>query len=190
MNKERAVTRVSSVDDDNIGSLAYGINRGVPGGLVRNCEILTVAEILDRNTESTIQAWFHFLQGGEKMVSVPMDYEQRCCHLPQVFRELISRLQSSQVIGGKGRASLNAGKHGLDRRRQGYSAAMLRSRGCWRLASFRRCKITWQASISAQLAGVMVIVDEVDSQLSQAMESFSTGSGRERRPARALVRPV
>jgi hypothetical protein len=59
------------------------------------------------------------------MSSVPMDYEQRCGHLPQVFNELISRLQSSQGIGNKERVSLGAAKHGLDMRRQGYSAAML-----------------------------------------------------------------
>jgi hypothetical protein len=60
------------------------------------------------------------------MASVPMNYEQRCGYLPQVFRELISRLQSSQLIGSsKGRVSIAATKYGLDRRRQGYSAAIL-----------------------------------------------------------------
>jgi hypothetical protein len=86
--------------------------------------ILTIAEILSRNTDSAIQTWFDLLQQGEKVASVPMDYEQRCGYLPQVFRELISRLQASHVIT-KGRVSIAATKHGLDRRRQGYSAAML-----------------------------------------------------------------
>ena len=58
--------------------------------------ILSIAEILSRNTESAIQMWFDFLQCGERMASAPMDYEQRCGYLPQVFRKLISRLQSSE----------------------------------------------------------------------------------------------
>jgi hypothetical protein len=40
------------------------------------------------------------------------------------------------------------------------------------------------------LIGVAAIADEVDSQLRQAMESFNTGSGDQRRPAWESVRPV
>jgi hypothetical protein len=50
-----------------------------------------------------IQVWFDFLQREEKMTSVPMDYEQRCSCLSQVFRELVSRLQSPQVTSSKAR---------------------------------------------------------------------------------------
>jgi hypothetical protein len=64
---------------------------------------LTIAEILNRNTEGTIQVWFDFLQREAKMTSVPMDYEQRCSCLSQVFRELVSRLQSPQVTSSKAR---------------------------------------------------------------------------------------
>jgi hypothetical protein len=46
------------------------------------------------------------------MTSVPMDYAQRCGYLPQVFRELISRLQPSQVASSKGRVSIAAAEHG------------------------------------------------------------------------------
>jgi hypothetical protein len=40
--------------------------------------ILAISEILTRNTESAIQSWFDLLQQVEEVVSVPMDYEQRC----------------------------------------------------------------------------------------------------------------
>jgi uncharacterized protein YejL (UPF0352 family) len=149
--------------------------------------ILTIAEILNRNTESAIQTWFDLLQRGGKMASVPMDYEQRCGHLPQVLRELISRLQSSQVIGSKGRVSLAAAKHGLDRCRQGYSAAMLVEESRMLEVSIFQTLQNHVASIDfgLVLAGVMVIADEIDSQLSQAIASYTAESVLDSSPAHA-----
>ena len=149
--------------------------------------ILSIAEILSRNTESAIQMWFDFLQCGERMASAPMDYEQRCGYLPQVFRELISRLQSSQVIGSKGRVSIAATKHGLDRRRQGYSAAMLVEESRMLEVSIFQTLQDHMASIdfSLVLQGVMVIADEIDSQLSQAVASYTAESVIDSSPAHA-----
>jgi RsbT co-antagonist protein rsbRD N-terminal domain len=146
--------------------------------------ILTLAEILNRNTQSAIQGWLDLLQREEKMTSVPMDNEQRCGYLPQVFRELISRLQSSQVIGGEGRVSIAAAKHGRDRRRQGYSAAMLVEESRLLEVSIFQMLQNHRASIDFRLAlaGVMVIADEIDSQLSQAIASYTVESLIDHRP--------
>jgi len=84
---------------------------------------LTIAEILNRNTRHD-SGVVRLSPTEAKMTSVPMDYEQCCGYLPQVFRELVSRLQSSRnKQQSKGVAC--CGKARLDRRRQGYSAAML-----------------------------------------------------------------
>jgi uncharacterized protein YejL (UPF0352 family) len=149
--------------------------------------ILTIAEILNRNTEGTIQVCFDFLQREAKMTSVPMDYEQRCGYLPQVFRELVSRLQSSQVTDSEARVSLAAAKHGLDRRRQGYSAAMLVEESRLLEVSIFQTLQKHMASIdfSLVLRGVMVIADEIDSQLSQAIASYMTESAIDSSPAHA-----
>jgi hypothetical protein len=146
--------------------------------------ILTIAEMLNRNTESVIQLWYHLLQPQEKMTSVPMDYEQRCGYLPQVFRELISRLQSSQVNSSEARVSHAAAKHGLDRRRQGYSAAMLVEESRMLEVSIFQTLQNQMASIdfSLVLRGVMVIADEIDSQLSQAIASYTAESLIDHRP--------
>ena len=149
--------------------------------------ILTVAEILNRNTGSAIQGWLDLLQREEKLASVPMDYEQRCGYLPQVFRELIFRLQSSQMIGSKGSVSIAATKHGLDRRRQGYSAAMLVEESRMLEVSIFQTLQDHMASIdfSLVLQGVMVIADEIDSQLSQAVASYTAESVIDSSPAHA-----
>ena len=128
-------------------SLVNVINHRVAAGPARNREILSVAEILERNIESTIHEWFDFLQEEEKVASIPMNYEQRCGHLPQLFRELVSRLQSSQLIGSKQKVSIAAAEHGLSRYKQGYSAAMLVEESrMLQVSIFRPCKGTCQVS--------------------------------------------
>jgi hypothetical protein len=62
------------------------------------------------------------LEEEEKVASILMNYEQRCAHLPQLFRELVARLQSSQLIGSKEKISIAAAEHGVGRHKQGYSA--------------------------------------------------------------------
>lgn len=163
----------------DVASLVGVVKHRVATGPARNREILTVAEILDRNTESSIRSWFHLLQEEEKVASILMNYEQRCAHLPQLFRELVARLQSSQLIGSKEKISNAAAEHGLDRHKQGYSAAML-------VEESRMLQVTIFQTLQRNLAsidfsllliGVMIIADEIDSQLSQAIASYTAESG-------------
>jgi uncharacterized protein YejL (UPF0352 family) len=91
------------------------------------------------------------------------------------------------VIGSKGRVSLAAASHGLDRRRQGYSAAMLVEESRMLEVSIFQTLQDHMASIdfSLVLTGVMVIADEIDSQLSQAMASYTAESVLDSLPAHA-----
>jgi DNA-binding response OmpR family regulator len=85
----------------------------------------TVAAILERSAENTIDDWYKRIETDKKVMSISMSYEQRCGHLPQLFRDLVSRLLSSKPIGSKELVSDTAAEHGLNRRRQGYTAAMM-----------------------------------------------------------------
>jgi DNA-binding response OmpR family regulator len=49
----------------------------------------SVATILERTTEVTIKDWFGHIQMDEKVKAVPLTYEQRTCHLPQVRDDAI-----------------------------------------------------------------------------------------------------
>jgi len=154
------------------------IKQRVAIGPVRNREVETVAAILDRTSYLAIQEWYKLVQTDELVMSVSMSRELRCGHLPQVFRDLVARLRSSKRIGTKELPSAAAAKHGLDRRRMGYSAAML-------VEESRMLQICIFSTLQENLAnidfslllvGVMTIADEIDSQLSQAMKSFSAAS--------------
>jgi hypothetical protein len=154
------------------------IKQRVAIGPVRNREIESVASILERTTPAAIQEWYRRVQTDEMLMSIPMSYEQRCSHLYQVFRDLVSRLLSSEPIGSNEVASSAAAQHGLDRRRLGYSAAMLVEESRMLQASIFQTLQNNLANIdfSLLLIGVMTIADEIDSQLNQAMASFTSDS--------------
>jgi YesN/AraC family two-component response regulator len=134
----------------------------------------TVAAILQRSVEDTIRAWYGRIKTDKKVMAISMTFEQRTCHLQQVFKDLVSRLESAKPIGSKELVSKAATDHGINRQEQGYTAAML-------VEESRMLQVcifdTLQNNLatidfSVLLIGVMTIADEIDSQLSQAMDSF------------------
>ena len=145
----------------------------------------TVAKILERATESTIHDWFARIQTDKQVMTVPLTFEHRCGHLPQVFRDLVHRLTSSKPIGSKELVSVAAADHGLHRRKQGYTAAMMVEESRMLQVSIFQTLQNNLASIDfcVVLIGVMTIADEIDSQLSQAMASYITESVSDALPA-------
>jgi DNA-binding response OmpR family regulator len=134
----------------------------------------SVATILERTSESTIQDWFAHIQKDEALMTVPLTFEQRTSHLPKVFTDLVLRLRSFKTIGSKELVSPAAAAHGLNRRQQGYTAAMLveESRMLQVSVFHTLQKNLAHIDFSILLTEVMTIADEIDSQLSQAMTSY------------------
>jgi CheY-like chemotaxis protein len=137
-------------------------------------KVESVATILDRAAPSCIEAWFLEVQLDSKLSLVLLTPEQRCAHLPQLFRDLVARLRAALPFGSKGPLSAFAASHGLTRRRQGYSAAMMVEESRILQVCIFHTLETNLASIdfSVLLSQVMTIADEVDSQLRQAMECY------------------
>jgi CheY-like chemotaxis protein len=155
-------------------ALVKAIKHRVETGAPLPQVVETVAAILQRSAEITIHAWYDRIKTDKKVMAVSMTYEQRTCHLPQVFKDLVSRLESAKPIGSKELVSKAAADHGINRQRQGYTAAML-------VEESRMLQVcifdTLQQNLatidfSVLLIGVMTIADEIDSQLSQAMDSY------------------
>jgi CheY-like chemotaxis protein len=142
---------------------------GPPGPRV----VESVSTILERSAQSTIDDWFECVQRDERLMAVPLSYEPRCAHLPQVFRDLVNRLRSARPLGTK-EVTIAAAQHGVTRYKQGYTAAMLVEESRMLQVSIFQMLQNNLASIdfSVLLIGVMTIADEIDSQLSQAMDSY------------------
>ena len=82
----------------------------------------------------------------------------------------------SQPIGSKELISSVAAKHGIDRFRQGYTAAMLVEESrMLQVSIFHTLQINLASiDLSVLLIGVMSIADQIDYQLSQAVASFTS----------------
>jgi DNA-binding response OmpR family regulator len=158
----------------NVTALVKAINERLAAGAPAVRVVETVATILERTTDITIADWFGHIQQDKKVMTVSLTYEQRTCHLPQLFRELVHRLRSLKVIGSPEVDSPAAAEHGLSRYRQGYTAAMLVEESRMLQVSIFQTLQNNLANIdfSVLLIGVMTIADEIDSQLSQAMASY------------------
>jgi CheY-like chemotaxis protein len=166
-------------------SLIAVINLRLASGASITRTVETVAVILERSVLDAIREWYELIQVNDRVMVVELSEEQRCSHLPQVFRDLISRLLSSAPIGSKNLISTAAVQHGIDRRQQGYTAAML-------VEESRMLQVTIfhtlqnnlpTVDFSVLLGGVMTIADEIDSQLSQAMTSYIAESVIDALPA-------
>ncbi len=113
------------------------------------------------------------------MMAISLTFEQRTSHLPQILCDLAFRLRSFKTIGSKELVSSTAAHHGTNRRHQGYSASMLVEESRMLQVSVFNSLQNNLARIdfSILLTEVMTIADEIDSQLSQAMQSYVGSDG-------------
>jgi hypothetical protein len=150
----------------------------------------SVAAILTRCKAPLIQDWLVRAKKTPELNHLHLSDEQRTGHLPRLVDDLVERLLKTKSSSKDSAvASPAAVEHGLLRRIQGYSSGML-------IHESRILQVTIFGSLHQNLSlldfnlllpDVMTIADEVDSQLTQTMESFMDGTPK---PAKAqLVKP-
>jgi ActR/RegA family two-component response regulator len=137
-------------------------------------EIETIATVLERTIPTTVDDWFRRVELEDKLNHVSMAREIRVAYVPRILLDLVERLRSFAPLGSNNSPSSAAREHGQLRRQQGYSAAMMVQESRMLQVSIFQ---TLQNNLllldfSILLDGVMTIADEVDYQLSQAMESY------------------
>jgi ActR/RegA family two-component response regulator len=176
---DRAVLAICSQADDvlvkpiEIASVGERIHQKLANRVPHELLVKqSVASILEQCLDATIQGWMKLVGHDEELNCVPLTFEDRVGHLPNLLADLISRLLNP--LTAKANISIPAREHGVLRRKQGYTAAML----------VEECRIlqisifnTLQANlrrvnVGPVLLDVIRIANEVDSQLKQAMLSF------------------
>jgi CheY-like chemotaxis protein len=169
----------------NIPALIEAIEQRLAIGPAPSRVTQSVATILECSIQSTVDAWFERVEKEKKLTVIAMSHEQRVGHLPKILVDLVSRLRSFRSLGSHELVSVAAQQHGRLRRQQGYSAAMMIEESRMLQVSIFETLQKNLASIdfSILLNGVMTIADEVDSQLSQAMDSYMEESLLQATPA-------
>jgi hypothetical protein len=134
----------------------------------------SVASILERETQTTIQTWFELVENHPELACIPLTRHERTGHLPKLFQDLVRRLRLNS--GSAALFCLAARDHGEMRCAQGYTAAMMVDEARFLEVSIfttlhrNRCRMDCRQV----LADIVTIADEVDSQLKQSMLNYIT----------------
>ena len=132
----------------------------------------SVASILEREVETTIQNWLDIVDQDAELTCIPLSRIERTGHLPRLLLDLIVRLRLDSGLPAP--ISMAARDHGAMRLRQGYTATMV-------VEESRILQVSIFSTLQRNLCGVdfsrllldvVTIADEVDSQLKQAMISY------------------
>jgi DNA-binding response OmpR family regulator len=137
-----------------------------------------VAAILQRCTSRIVEDWLEKVKKNKELNHVSLTDKERTGYLPKLIEDLIVRLRESKAPGEESDSlcSSAAVAHGKMRRMQGYSPGMLvHDSRILQVTLFGTLQRNLSAlDFSLLLPDVMTIADEVDSQLTQAMDSYMT----------------
>ncbi len=141
----------------------------------------TVAGILQSCIGLIIEDWLARVKKNKELTRVALSDQERTGYLPKLIDDLVVRLRSPHITIHEGGfiGSPSAVAHGKLRRTQGYTSAVL-------VQDSRILQVTLFGTLQKNLGAldfslllpdVMTIADEVDSQLTQAMEGYIDVAG-------------
>lgn len=140
----------------------------------------TVADILEREMPNLIGEWLARVEREPDLTHIPLNFEERTGHLPQLLHDVIKRLRMDS--GTKAPISKAAAHHGDLRQKQGYTVAMaVEESRLLQVSIFTTLhKNASQLEFSALLPDVVTIADEVDAQLKEQMLRFMAADDAEK----------
>jgi DNA-binding response OmpR family regulator len=141
---------------------------------VKRVKVESVATILERESDITIQNWLDLVEEDAELTCIPLSRADRTGHLPRLLQDLVVRLRLES--GSKAPLSIAAHDHGNMRREQGYTVPMvIEESRILQVSIFTTLQRNMRSvDFSKVLLDVVTIADEVDSQLKQAMISYVT----------------
>ena len=136
----------------------------------------SVASVLDRDVAITIQRWLLRVEQVKELNSPSLTAKQRTEYLPEMMRNITARLRADRTIEAVENPSPAAVAHGQLRYRQGYTAPLIvQESRMLQVCIFETIKRNLATvDFTAVLPDIMIIADEVDSQLKQSIDSFLT----------------
>jgi ActR/RegA family two-component response regulator len=136
----------------------------------------SVACILERDATNLIQRWLSRVERIKDLTAIPLAGNERTAYLPQIVRNLITRLRFVREIDAIDSPSPAAVKHGQIRYSQGYTAPLIvQESRILQICIFETIQDNLRTvDFTAVLPDIMIIADEVDSQLRQTIDSFLT----------------
>jgi DNA-binding response OmpR family regulator len=178
---ERAMDTIS-VQADHVLAKPIGIRQlsqvilGSPKTQKRTaiCTKEPVANILESDSAATIQNWLLRVEHEPELVAIPLTFQERTSYVPEILKNIVTRLRKIRDIEAVALPSPAAVAHGALRHRQGYTAPLIvQESRILQVSIFETIQRNLTSvDFSLVLPDVMLIADEVDSQLSQSVDSF------------------
>jgi DNA-binding response OmpR family regulator len=135
-----------------------------------------VGAVLQRCVANVVGGWLERAKQSAALNNLRLSDEERTGHLPKLVEDLASRLGRSSASAKDSDAIFSpaAAAHGELRYRQGYTPAMLvHESRILQVSIFGTLQSNLNSlDFSLLLPDVMAIADEVDSQLTQSVESY------------------
>jgi DNA-binding response OmpR family regulator len=142
----------------------------------------SVAAILQRCMTSIMENWLARVKKSKELNHLSLSDRERTGYLPKLMEDLIVRLRKPSAPGRESDSicSAAATAHGKMRKLQGYTPAMLvHDSRILQVTLFETLQNNLGAlDFSLLLPDVMSIADEVDSQLTQAMDGYMNVVGK------------
>ncbi len=155
-----------------------------PGTNGKAVTIESVADILERELEHTIEEWLKRVNKEADLIHIPLTNSERTGHLPHLLHDVINRLRLD--AGTKAPVSKAAADHGDLRRKQGYTVAMMVEESrLLQVSIFTTLhENVTQLEFNELLPDVVTIADEVDAQLKEQMLRFMAADAAEKKKSR------
>jgi CheY-like chemotaxis protein len=158
----------------DLSDVATIIERKLLNPSIRRPELRqSVSHILERERDVTIRDWLLRVEREPELTAVALSSEARTGHLPLILADLVQRLAAKPNL--QAHVSYAARDHGVLRREQGYSLAMMVEESrLLQVCLFNTLQTNLGfVDFDTVLIDVMTIADEVDSQLKQAVLGFT-----------------
>jgi len=160
----------------NAGAIMQSIRQQVvhEAPMPRSLSVEATATVLERETDSVMEAWLHKMKESGGLRSVPITLDEQSEYLTTALDEIIYRLRYPQTLGSMTLFSMAALQHGARRRRQGYSAPVLVEEArALQVVLFEVIQNNLDLIGVGQVAGtLMAIADEVNAQLLQSLSGY------------------
>ena len=143
----------------------------------------SVASILDRDLAILVLRWLARVEQVKELAALPISSKERTAYLPEMVKHITARLRLVRDIEAVDTPSPTAVAHGQWRFRQGYTAPLIvQESRILQVSIFETIERNLSTvDFAVVLPDIMIIADEVDSQLKQTIDSFLTMQ-RERVP--------
>jgi ActR/RegA family two-component response regulator len=133
-----------------------------------------VAVILTRDADRTVESWLSRVEQVTSLAAIPLCIEERTGCVREVLKSVIARLHKTRDRDAPPILSPAAVAYGQIRQSQGYTAPLIvqesRILQACIFDTIQRNRSV--VDLSFVLGDVMLIADEMESQLAQTMESF------------------